>query len=116
RAHSREEFLDALPTLLISEPQHDTGHRGSARQPTLRSRRTSTRPTLKMGLASSIIEEAPQLPRPARVLQLPKSLGLDLADSFTRNRKLIPNLLQGVVVVHTDAEAHAEDAFFAWRQ
>ena len=31
----REVFLDALPTLLISEPQHDTGHRGrKLRRPT----------------------------------------------------------------------------------
>src|SRR5262245_21532851 len=81
-----------------------------------RSRGATTGQTLKMALASSIIEEAPQLPRPARVLQLPKGLGLDLADSFTRDRELNPNLLQGVVLVHTDAEAHAEDAFFAWRQ
>src|SRR5262245_56150224 len=86
----------------------------SAGQPRLRSATTGR--TLKMAVASSIIEEAPQLPRPARVPQLPKGLGLDLADSFTRDRELNPNLLQGVVLVHTDAEAHAEDAFFAWRQ
>jgi len=39
------------------------------------------------------------------VLQLPKRLGLDLADALARHRELLTDLFQRVVLVHADAEA-----------
>ena len=32
------------------------------------------------------------------------------------HRELLADFLQSMVLVHPDAEAHAEDEFFAWRQ
>jgi hypothetical protein len=49
------------------------------------------------------------------VLQLSQRLGVDLPDVLA-HRELLADLLQSMVLVHPDAEAHAEDAFFAWRQ
>src|SRR6516165_10420954 len=42
------------------------------------------------------------------MLQLPKRLRLDLADALARHRELVADLFQGVVLVHADAEAHAD--------
>src|SRR5215472_18560851 len=53
--------------------------------------------------ASSIIEEAPENPRPARS----QRLGFDLADALARDRELTADLLQRAVSVHADAKAHA---------
>ena len=50
------------------------------------------------------------------MLQLTQRLRLDLADALARHRELLADLFERVVGVHADAEAHAEDAFFAWRQ
>src|SRR5579883_669922 len=61
----------------------------------------------------SVIQEAPQLPRPARMLQLAQRLRLDLADALARHRELLADLLQRVVGVHADAEAHAQHALLA---
>ena len=61
----------------------------------------------------SIIQKAPQLPTPRRVLQLAQRLGLDLTDAFARHRELLADFLQRVVGVHADAEAHAQHAFLA---
>src|SRR5437660_7718892 len=63
-----------------------------------------------------IIQEAPQLPRPRRMLQLAQRLRLDLADTLARHAELLADFFQSVVGVHADAEAHAEHAFFAGRQ
>ena len=41
--------------------------------------------------------------------QLPQGLGLDLADAFAGDVELLADLFQGVVGVHVDAEAHAQD-------
>src|SRR5215471_21134787 len=57
--------------------------------------------------APSIIEEAPENPRPARMLQLSQRLGFDLADALARDRELTADLLQRAVSVHADAKAHA---------
>src|SRR6516164_1686864 len=57
-----------------------------------------------------IIEEAPQLPASARMLQFPQCLRLDLADALAGDRELLADLLQRVVGVHADAEAHAQHA------
>jgi len=67
-----------------------------------------------------LVEEAPHLPASARVLQVPQRvdlrsspatfgrlrLGLDLPDPLPRRRKLLSDLLERVVGVHADAEAH----------
>ncbi|MDX6463695.1 MAG: hypothetical protein QOE55_7392, partial [Acidobacteriaceae bacterium] len=45
------------------------------------------------------------------MLQLPQRLRLDLANTLSGHRELLPNLFQRVVGVHADAEAHAEHAF-----
>ena len=68
------------------------------------------------GARALAVEEAAQLPRPARVLQLAQRLGLDLADAFAGDAELLADLFQGVVGVHADAEAHAQDALLARRQ
>ncbi len=59
------------------------------------------------------IQKAPELPRPARVLELPECLGLDLADAFAGDRELLADLFKRVVGIHADAEAHSKDTFFA---
>src|SRR5216684_5613128 len=117
-------FLVSPPlTLLISEPGQDTSHH--SRYPTGQSRRTHDRegehaPMRRRGgcrrPASSIIEEAPERPGPARVLELAQRLGLDLADALARQRELLADLLQRVVLVHADAEAHADDTLLARRE
>src|SRR6266480_2111052 len=61
----------------------------------------------------SIIQKAPQLPRPTRMLQLPQRFRLDLADALSRHRELLADFFERVVGVHADAEAHAQDAFLA---
>src|SRR5262249_55470446 len=66
--------------------------------------------------ASSVVEEAPEYPRPARMLELAQRLGLDLADALARHRELLPDLFQRVVGVHADAEAHAQHALLARRE
>src|SRR5213593_3167523 len=65
------------------------------------------------GRGTSVVQEAAQLPRPARMLELAKRLGLDLADALARHRELLADLFQRVVGVHADAEAHAKNALLA---
>src|ERR1700675_2647429 len=60
-----------------------------------------------------VVEEAPQLPASARMLQLAQRLGFDLADALAGHRELLADFFQGVVGVHADAEAHEKHAFFA---
>src|SRR6202011_565452 len=64
-------------------------------------------------MRSSIVEEKPESPRPARVLQLPQRLRLDLPDALARHRELLANLFQSVVFVHPDAEAHTKTVILA---
>src|SRR5258708_17344333 len=90
-------FLVSPPlTLLISEPGQDTSHH--SRYPTGQSRRTHDRegehaPMRRRGgcrrPASSIIEEAPERPGPARVLELSPRLCLDPADALARQPELL---------------------------
>src|SRR5437764_11679056 len=68
------------------------------------------------GRATSVVQEAAQLPRPARMLELAQRLGLDLADALARHRELLADLFQRVVGVHADAEAHAEYTLLARRE
>src|SRR5438128_10193419 len=75
---------------------------------------TASRPTARNELAaSSIVEKASETPRAARMLELAQRLGLDLADALARHRELLADLLERVVGVHADAEAHAQHALFA---
>src|SRR5215204_179570 len=66
--------------------------------------------------SSSLVEEAPQHPGSAGVLQLAQRLGLDLADALAGHRELLADLFQRVVGVHADAEAHAQHALLARRE
>jgi predicted esterase len=93
-----------LPTLVSPSRNQNGGPRPAAAQ--------SASPRC----LASIIQKAPQLPAPARMLELAQRLGLDLADALARHRELLADLLQRVVGVHADAEAHAQHAFFARRQ
>src|SRR5215813_2265128 len=65
---------------------------------------------------TSIIQKAPQLPAPRRMLQLPQRLRLDLADALARHRELLADFFQRVVGVHADAKAHAQHALLARRE
>ena len=69
--------------------------------------------SIRQTSAGSVIQETPQLPAPTGVLELAQCLRLDLADAFAGDRELLADFFQGVVGVHADAEAHAQDAFFA---
>src|SRR6185312_15220429 len=62
------------------------------------------------------IEEASELARAARVLELPERLGFDLADALARHRELLAHFFERVVGVHADAEAHAQHALLARRE
>jgi hypothetical protein len=42
----------------------------------------------------SLIQKAPQFPRPAGMLELPQRLGLDLADALAGDRELLADLLE----------------------
>src|SRR5665213_17325 len=58
------------------------------------------------------IEEGAQFARAARVLKLAQGLGLALPDALAGHRELLADLLERVVGVHADAEAHAQHALF----
>src|SRR5436190_11485526 len=66
--------------------------------------------------AGSAVEEAAEFPRATRVFQLAQRLGFDLSDAFAGDAELLADLFEGVVGVHADAEAHAQDALLARRQ
>src|SRR5271170_6050275 len=68
------------------------------------------------GLSELVIQKAPQLPRPRRMLELPQRLGLDLADALSRHRELLADFFERMVGVHADAKAHAQHALLARRQ
>src|SRR5208282_170777 len=62
---------------------------------------------------ASIVEEAPELPAPAWVLEFAQRLGFDLADALAGHRELLADLFERVVRVHADSEAHAQDPLLA---
>src|SRR5215468_985454 len=110
-------LVSPLLTLLISEPRQDTSHH--SRNPAGQTRLTHDRkgqPGAGRRPASSIMEEASENPRPARVLQLSQRLGLDLADALARHRELLADFFQRVVLVHADAETHADYTLLARRE
>src|SRR6476659_714482 len=63
-----------------------------------------------------VVEEAPQLPAPRRMLQLAQRFRLDLTDALSGHRELLADFFERVVGVHADAEAHAQHALFARRE
>src|SRR5579863_5779321 len=90
---------------------------GPGRQASCRSRRQDARclpePSRSVRPRPSTVQEAAQLAAAARVLELAQGLGLDLADALAGDGELLTDLFQGVVGVHADAEAHAQDALLA---
>src|SRR5690606_24122232 len=77
----------------------------------------SDQPTARPILSPSLaVQEAPELARPARMLELAQRLGLDLADALAGDRELLADFLERVIGIHTDAEAHAKHALLARRE
>src|SRR3979411_2805712 len=62
------------------------------------------------------VDEALELLRPARVPQLAERLGLDLPDALAGHLEVLADLLEGVIALLADAEAHAQDLLLARRQ
>ncbi len=60
-----------------------------------------------------MIEEAFEIAAARGVLQLPKRLGLDLADPLAGDRELLADRRERVVGVHADAEEHPQDPLLA---
>ena len=50
------------------------------------------------------------------MLQFAQRLGLDLANAFARDRKLLADFFERVVCVHADAESHPQHTFLARRE
>ena len=71
---------------------------------------------LNCARAASVVQEAPELSGARGVLELAQRLRLDLADALARHAELLADLLERVVGVHADAEAHAQHALLARRQ
>src|SRR6185437_13319984 len=64
----------------------------------------------------SALDEALELLRAARVAELAERLRLDLADALAGHLEVLADLLEGVVALLADAEAHAEHLLLARRQ
>jgi hypothetical protein len=69
------------------------------------------------GTRASIVQKASQLAASARMLELAQRLGLDLADTLARHRKLLADLFfQRVLGFMPMPKRIAQHALFAWRQ
>src|SRR6185437_4590623 len=64
----------------------------------------------------SALDEALELLRAARVAELAERLRLDLADALAGHLEVLADLLEGVIALLADAEAHAQDLLLARRQ
>src|SRR5690606_37037670 len=64
------------------------------------------------GVLVSLVEEGAQMLASRRVTQLAQCLGFDLADTFTGDIELLAHFLEGVVSIHVDTEAHAQNLGF----
>src|SRR5687767_9524237 len=107
--------------MAILPSSHPQGGAGILRRPCLfgksHMKKAARRPLSSMPCwIASAIQEASELAAPAWMLELAERLGLDLADTFARDRKLLADFLERVVGVHADAEAHAQHAFLARRE
>src|SRR4029077_10275586 len=58
---------------------------------------------------ASDVKKAAQAAGPARVRKFSQRFSLDLADALAGDREPLADLLQRVIGVHADAEAHAHD-------
>src|SRR5512147_3337904 len=63
-----------------------------------------------------VLHEALEPLGPRGVAELAQRLGLDLADALAGHLEVLADLLEGVVALLPDAEAHAEDLLLARRQ
>src|SRR5512133_2305740 len=68
------------------------------------------------GAGRLALHEALEPLRPARVAQLSQRLRLDLPDALARHLEVLADLLERVVALLPDAEAHAEDLLLARRE
>src|ERR1043166_186729 len=112
-----------IVSIMGRHPGAPLPHPYNPRRPTTVPTRTGRRVVPRLGLAPSgrqallsVIQEGPEFAAPARMLQLPQRLRLDLAGALARHRELLADLFEGMIGVHTDAEAHTQYALFAWRE
>src|SRR5207302_6835086 len=70
----------------------------------------------RLSTVDSVLDERAQPLRPARVAQLAQGLGFDLADALAGDLEVLAHFLERVVALLADAEAHAQDFFFARRE
>src|SRR5205823_13562827 len=89
-----------LPTLLLS----DRAFSGAQRPPATRADIAAP----KASVISIVVQETLQPLRARRVPKLAQRLRLDLPDALASDVELLADLLQGVVGVHFDTEAHAQ--------
>ena len=54
--------------------------------------------------------------QPTTVFQLAQCFGLNLANTFPRHVKLLPNLFKSMIRIYTNAKAHPKNTLFPWRQ
>ena len=66
-------------------------------------------PVFWCSVGALLVEEGAQVFAAGRVAQLAQGLGFDLADTLAGDVELLAHFLEGVVGVHVDAEAHAQD-------
>ena len=64
-------------------------------------------------LQSSVLHETLEPFTAAWMTEFAQSLGFDLADALAGYGKFLPYFFQGVIGLLADAEAHAQDLFFA---
>lgn len=64
-------------------------------------------------IGKSVIDEAPEYPRSARMLELSDRLCLDLSNPLACQRKLLAHFFQRVVTAHAETKAHAYDSLLA---
>src|SRR5581483_11758343 len=78
--------------------------------------RYCTGPSCYTRRTTPLVEEAPQVFRTTRMAQLAQRLGFDLPDTLPGHVELLTNLLESMVGVHADTEAHAQHFGLALRQ
>src|SRR6202000_551660 len=64
------------------------------------------------GVLVLLVEEGAQMLASRRVAQLAQRLGFDLTNPLAGDIELLADFLEGVVGIHVDAEAHAQDLGF----
>jgi len=62
-----------------------------------------------------IINKTFQFPAAGRMSQLTKGFGLNLADAFTGDRKILPDFFQGVIGFLANSKAHPQHFLLARR-